>query len=112
MSDMIDEKNEHVGKADLIVPTTGAFELGPSEKDDTKIDVHTQLYDGVQRRMEQRHMQMLALAGVIGTGLFLGSGKAIAHGGPAGTFLAYAVVGSVIWSMCGFWRPSGTGRRS
>jgi amino acid transporter len=38
---------------------------------------------------------MIALAGTLGTGLFLGSGKAIAHGGPAGALLAYMLVGSV-----------------
>nr|XP_019003876.1 uncharacterized protein I203_03031 [Kwoniella mangroviensis CBS 8507]OCF67337.1 hypothetical protein I203_03031 [Kwoniella mangroviensis CBS 8507] len=41
-------------------------------KDDVRVDVHTNLYDGVQRKMEQRHMQMIALAGTLGTGLFLG----------------------------------------
>jgi len=56
--------------------------------------------DGVQRNMEQRHMQMIALAGTLGTGLFLGSGKAIAHGGPAGALLAYTIVGTIAYSMC------------
>ncbi|KAJ7802994.1 amino acid permease-domain-containing protein [Mycena olivaceomarginata] len=61
------------------------------EEDRIKIDAHTGVYDGVQRKMKQRHIQMIALAGFIdsaqktlGTGLFLGSGKAIAHAGPAG----------------------------
>ena len=50
-------------------------------------------------------MQMIALAGTLGTGLFLGSGKAIAHGGPAGALLAYMLVGSVCYAMCEY-RPS------
>jgi hypothetical protein len=50
--------------------------------------------------MEQRHMQMIALAGTLGTGLFLGSGKAIAHGGPAGALIAYAHVGTIVYCMC------------
>ncbi|KAG0651995.1 Proline-specific permease [Hyphodiscus hymeniophilus] len=37
-----------------------------------------------RRGLAQRHIQMIALAGTIGTGLFLGSGKAIALGGPLG----------------------------
>jgi amino acid permease len=99
----INEKDVHsvqvVGlPADVeLVPGNAAFDIDTDAKD-TRVDVHTNLYDGVHRRMESRHMQMFALAGVIGTGLFLGSGKAIAHGGPAGTFLAYVVVGSIIWS--------------
>ncbi|WWC88222.1 uncharacterized protein L201_003127 [Kwoniella dendrophila CBS 6074] len=68
-------------------------------KDDVKVDVHTNLYDGVQRKMEQRHMQMIALAGTLGTGLFLGAGKTIAHGGPVGSLLAYILTGSIVYSM-------------
>ncbi|KAL7423301.1 hypothetical protein Q5752_002602 [Cryptotrichosporon argae] len=67
--------------------------------DDFKVDVHTNLYDGVQRNMEQRHMQMIALAGTLGTGLFLASGKTIAHGGPLGALLAYVHVGTIAYSM-------------
>ncbi|CAK5278994.1 unnamed protein product [Mycena citricolor] len=66
---------------------------------DVKIDVNTGLYDGVQRNMKQRHIQMIAIAGTLGTGLFLGSGKAIAHSGPAGALLAYIHVGTITYCM-------------
>ncbi|PVH85287.1 amino acid permease-like protein [Cadophora sp. DSE1049] len=39
---------------------------------------------------------MIALAGTIGTGLFLGSGKAIARGGPLGAFMGYSFVGVLV----------------
>lgn len=39
---------------------------------------------------------MIALAGTIGTGLFLGSGKAIARGGPLGALLGYTFVGILV----------------
>ncbi|KAK6996015.1 amino acid permease/ SLC12A domain-containing protein [Favolaschia claudopus] len=64
-----------------------------------KIDVKTGLYDGVHRNMKQRHIQMIALAGTLGTGLFLGSGKAIAIAGPAGALLAFIHVGTVSYCM-------------
>ncbi|KZT00581.1 general APC amino acid permease [Laetiporus sulphureus 93-53] len=51
--------------------------------------------DRVQRRLKQRHVQMIAIAGTLGTGLFLGSGHALAEGGPAGALIGYALVGSV-----------------
>ncbi|TFL02280.1 general amino acid permease 1 [Pterulicium gracile] len=54
--------------------------------------------DRVQRRLKQRHVQMIAIAGTIGTGLFLGSGGALAAAGPAGTLIAYILVGSVAYS--------------
>lgn len=39
---------------------------------------------------------MIALAGAIGTGLFLGSGKAISRGGPLGALLGYLFVGMLV----------------
>jgi len=41
---------------------------------------------------------MIAIAGTIGTGLFLGSGKALSGAGPAGALLAYGLVGTVAYS--------------
>ncbi|KAF7560547.1 hypothetical protein G7046_g3576 [Stylonectria norvegica] len=50
---------------------------------------------GLKRDMHARHINMIALAGMIGTGLFLGSGKVIATAGPAGALLAYILMGLV-----------------
>ncbi|KAE8448125.1 hypothetical protein EG329_009890 [Mollisiaceae sp. DMI_Dod_QoI] len=50
----------------------------------------------LKRGLHQRHIQMIALAGTIGTGLFLGSGKAIANGGPLGALLGYTFVGILV----------------
>ncbi|KAH1985696.1 hypothetical protein KXW60_003215 [Aspergillus fumigatus] len=47
----------------------------------------------VKQGLHQRHIQMIALAGTIGTGLFLGSGRAIARSGPLGALLGYTIVG-------------------
>ncbi|KIJ21136.1 hypothetical protein PAXINDRAFT_6905 [Paxillus involutus ATCC 200175] len=54
--------------------------------------------DVVQRRLKQRHVQMIAIAGTLGTGLFLGSGKALSGAGPLGALIAYALVGTVAYS--------------
>ncbi|KAJ5471390.1 proline-specific permease [Penicillium desertorum] len=50
----------------------------------------------VRQGLHQRHIQMIALAGTIGTGLFLGSGQAIATAGPLGAFLGYTIVGLAV----------------
>ncbi|CAN8103657.1 unnamed protein product [Discula destructiva] len=50
----------------------------------------------LKQGLKQRHIQMIALAGAIGTGLFLGSGSAIAKGGPLGAFLGYFFVGCLV----------------
>jgi len=49
-----------------------------------------------RRGLHQRHIQMIALAGTIGTGLFLGSGRAITNGGPLGALLGYTLVGLLV----------------
>ncbi|HEL2650747.1 TPA: amino acid permease [Streptococcus suis] len=41
------------------------------------------------REMNSRHLQMLSIGGVIGTGLFLSSGYTIAQAGPFGAIAAY-----------------------
>ncbi|GAA2477938.1 amino acid permease [Streptomyces gobitricini] len=45
--------------------------------------------------LKQRHLSMIALGGVIGAGLFVGSGKAIAAAGPS-IILAYAISGALV----------------
>ena len=45
--------------------------------------------------LKQRHVTMLSIAGVIGAGLFVGSGHAIAAAGPA-AIIAYFLAGSLV----------------
>lgn len=45
----------------------------------------------LKRKMEARHLLMISLGGVIGTGLFLSSGYTIHQAGPIGAILAYAL---------------------
>lgn len=54
--------------------------------------------DLVKRRLKQRHIQMIAIAGTLGTGLFLGTGEAIRTAGPLGALISFALVGSVAYS--------------
>lgn len=50
-----------------------------------------------QRKMTSRHLFMLSLGGVIGTGLFLSSGYTIAQAGPFGAILSYLVGAIVVY---------------
>lgn len=45
------------------------------------------------RTLKSRHLQMIAIGGSIGTGLFIGSGYALSSGGPAGLLISYILVG-------------------
>ncbi|KAG2235291.1 hypothetical protein INT48_007922 [Thamnidium elegans] len=53
----------------------------------------------LKRGLKARHIQMIALGGTIGTGLFMASGKAIANGGPGGALVAYALVGLLVFCV-------------
>ena len=53
----------------------------------------------VKRDLRQRHVAMMALGGTIGTGLFIGTQKALADAGPLGALLAYAFMASIVYSV-------------
>lgn len=50
----------------------------------------------LHRGLKDRHVQMIAIGGAIGVGLFLGAGRAIAVAGP-GLLLSYALGGLIIF---------------
>ena len=50
----------------------------------------------LHRGLSNRHVQLIAIGGAIGTGLFLGSAKTISHAGPA-VVLVYGIVGFFIF---------------
>ena len=43
--------------------------------------------ENLQRELSNRHVQLIAIGGAIGTGLFLGAGQTIAMTGPSITHL-------------------------
>ena len=49
----------------------------------------------LKKGLKQRHLTMIAMGGVIGAGLFVGSGTTIGKAGPA-AFLTYAITGVLI----------------
>ncbi|KAK4136428.1 amino acid permease [Trichocladium antarcticum] len=51
----------------------------------------------LSRELKGRHLQMIAIGGSIGTGLFVASGKALSTGGPASLLIAYCFVGVMVY---------------
>ena len=50
----------------------------------------------LQRSLSNRHIQLIAIGGAIGTGLFMGSGKTISVAGPS-IILVYALIGVMLF---------------
>ncbi|RDA96024.1 hypothetical protein CP533_5805, partial [Ophiocordyceps camponoti-saundersi (nom. inval.)] len=55
---------------------------------------------GLARKLKGRHLQMIAIGGSVGTGLFVASGKSLSTGGPASLLIAFSVVGAMLYCTC------------
>jgi hypothetical protein len=60
----------------------------------TLADKHNQL----NKTLKTRHLNMIAIGGSIGAGLFVGSGGALSRGGPAALLICFSIIGVV--SIC------------
>ncbi|KAJ5032575.1 uncharacterized protein L3040_009175 [Drepanopeziza brunnea f. sp. 'multigermtubi'] len=49
------------------------------------------------RKLKGRHLQMIAIGGSIGTGLFVASGKALGAGGPASLLISFSLIGIMLY---------------
>ncbi|OLL25226.1 putative amino-acid permease meu22 [Neolecta irregularis DAH-3] len=51
---------------------------------------------GLQGQLSSRHIQMIAIASAIGTGLFIGTGPVLKNGGPGSLLVAYILIGAAV----------------
>ncbi|CAI0642798.1 unnamed protein product [Colletotrichum noveboracense] len=51
----------------------------------------------LHKRLETRHVTMIALGGALGTGLLIGTGSALVKTGPAGILIDYSIVGCIVF---------------
>ena len=51
----------------------------------------------LHRRLKSRHLQMIAIGGIIGPGLLVGSGNALHLAGPAGIIISFLLVGIIVF---------------
>lgn len=57
---------------------------------------------GLQRGLEARHIELIALGGTIGVGLFMGSASTLKWAGPS-VLLAYIIAGIFVFLSCAQW---------
>lgn len=60
------------------------------------VDPHREEEPHLARNLSNRHLQLIAIGGAIGTGLFMGSGKTISLAGPS-ILLVYAIIGFMLF---------------
>lgn len=72
-------------------PVEELFPEDGSQGDFRSIDPES----GVKRGLKTRHLSMMALAGIIGPGLLVGSGGALSSGGPASLLIGFGIIGII-----------------
>ena len=55
---------------------------------------------GIHRGLKSHHIQLLAISGVIGTGLFVGTSSVLNSAGPAGLLIGYSIWYVVHLQVC------------
>ncbi|TCD66321.1 hypothetical protein EIP91_001470 [Steccherinum ochraceum] len=70
-----------------------------NESDVATLDPAVHFGNGLRRELKSRHIAMISIGGVIGTGLFLGTASGLQNGGPVGLLLGYATIGSICWAV-------------
>lgn len=79
---------------------TSPFDNGTAKENDFQHQAeHAVASDKLARKLSARQVQMIAIGGTIGTGLFLGTGSSLATGGPASMLICYAIVGAIVFIM-------------
>lgn len=71
---------------------------------ETNLDLNPKVSDSetpkeLKRSLEARHMNMIAIGGAIGTGLFVASGASISTAGPGGALVAYGLIGIMVYFL-------------
>ncbi|GMF48758.1 unnamed protein product [[Candida] boidinii] len=83
------------GKNSNLVVSTSVTSNAYHQNDKGEIILESGLKAGLKNRM----INLIALCGIIGPGVFIGMGSALASGGPAGLIAGFAIVGLLVLGM-------------
>lgn len=92
IDDYSGRNNNESGKSDLDFDPN---ENNPGNNPHGNFD-NSHVQDRLQRKLTLRHLQMIALSGTLGVGLYLSTSKNFSVSGPMGAVLGYTISGSLV----------------
>ncbi|GAA6061885.1 hypothetical protein JCM10212_000526 [Sporobolomyces blumeae] len=72
-------------------------ENGRTDAERRRIGAKVVEAENLKRGLSSRQISMIAIGGTIGSGLFLGTGRALATGGPGSLLINYSIVGIIVY---------------
>lgn len=81
---------------DKINPVAGRSDGG---SDAEKQSVQNASTHELDRGFSSRHLLFLSIGGAVGTGLFIGTGSALATAGPVSCLIAYMFIGTIMYAV-------------
>ncbi|KAH7890310.1 amino acid permease [Phlebopus sp. FC_14] len=75
------------------------FDIKVDDAEGESNDGSSDSFVPLNRKLKNRHIAMISIGGVIGTGLFLGTASALMNGGPVGLLLGYIFIGTICYSV-------------
>ncbi|KAK5779618.1 hypothetical protein RI543_003510 [Arxiozyma heterogenica] len=90
-SDMDIEMGSNEGDADMIVDAMAKKTDGEASNDETD--------KKLKKTIKPRHVIMISLGTGIGTGLLVGNGATLSHGGPGALVIGYAIMGLMVYCI-------------
>ncbi|KAL8755942.1 MAG: hypothetical protein Q9184_004654 [Pyrenodesmia sp. 2 TL-2023] len=94
---MANEKSVDMATGGKKVDTTIDADADSSSQYDSVPQYEAAYSAPLHRKLKSRHIQMIAIGGIIGPGLFVGSGNALRLAGPAGILISFSLVGIIVF---------------
>ena len=70
-----------------------------TDNQNTNVEYTSNTQKHLKRSLKARHMNMIALGGAIGTGLFVAGGEVVSTAGPGGALVAYGLIGIMVYFL-------------